>query len=625
MRFFASLTVFALITHSLMSQKASIDSADLHAFLDGVIEAQMQENHIAGATMSVVKDGKLWFSRGYGYSDLEQRIPVDPERTLFRIGSVSKLFVWTAIMQLYEQGKIDLDTDVNEYFKDFQIPEGYDTPVTLKNLMTHTPGFEDYVIGLFAKDSTALRPLGDILAAEMPARVRAPGTQASYSNHGTGMAAYIVEQVSGLSFDEYVEKYIFEPLSMDQTTFRQPLPSRLTADMSVGYNYEGNELKAKDFEYVPLAPVGAASATASDMAKFMITHLQLGTYQGVELLDSTTAKTMQETVVFQHAPNTNPMRFGFMDLSMNGIRVIGHGGDTFWFHSLFALLPEQNLGFFLSFNSASGGGAYLEVCRSLMNRYFPVESPAKAIELSQDELEAFTGTYRSNRFPHQRQARIAALMSIAEVTATEAGQLKLTTSENKYYEPIDPLTFREVGGNDVIVFEKDQQGEATHLYLGNMSIFAFERVPVLDRPQLHTVLAIFSLSLIVLTILWWPIVFLVRREYKTPVEGHLSFLQKLVPYIAGLLLLAFIAAFAAGNPMDVVFGLPATIKTALILPVIAAFFVLLTFVFAFWVIGRRRYHWTGKIHYLLLTVALLIFLWQLYHWNMLSLSNLDLF
>ena len=129
-----------------------LTAQDLEAFLDGIIPLQLQREDIAGATIAVVKDGNLLFGKGYGYADYEKKKRVSAEETLFRPGSVSKLFTWTAVMQLVEQGKLDLDRDVNEYL-DFKIPEAFGKPITLKNLLTHTPGFEEQIKDLFSTAS----------------------------------------------------------------------------------------------------------------------------------------------------------------------------------------------------------------------------------------------------------------------------------------------------------------------------------------------------------------------------------------------------------------------------------------------------------------------------------------
>src|SRR5262249_33670254 len=184
---------------------------------------------------------------------------VDPERTMFRIGSISKLFTWTAVMQQVEEGKLDLDADVNKYLKDVAIPATFDQPITLKHLMTHTPGFDDYVIGLFAHTADGVRPLAALLREQMPKRVRPPGVIASYSNHGTALAGLAVVGVAGMPWEDYVEQRIVQPLSMAHTLVRQPAADKLPDDLSKGYKWEDGRFQVKDFEYVPLAPAGCIS------------------------------------------------------------------------------------------------------------------------------------------------------------------------------------------------------------------------------------------------------------------------------------------------------------------------------------------------------------------------------
>jgi CubicO group peptidase (beta-lactamase class C family) len=207
------------------------DRVELEAFLDGLMTANLADKHIAGATVAVVRDGVLFFAKGYGYADVEHHAPVDPARTLFRVGSATKLFTWTAIMQLVEQGKVDLDGDVNEYL-DFKIPSTYPQAITLKHVMTHTTGFEDDVRDLFTTDAAKIVPLRRWLEAHIPERVRPPGTYSSHSNYATALAGYVVERVSGMPWEDYVEQHILGPLQMTHATVRQPLRERFRRDMS---------------------------------------------------------------------------------------------------------------------------------------------------------------------------------------------------------------------------------------------------------------------------------------------------------------------------------------------------------------------------------------------------------
>src|SRR4051812_37204163 len=265
------------------------DRAELEAFLDGVMAANLRDNHVAGATVSVVKDGALFFTKGYGYADVERRKPVNPERTLFRIGSVSKVFTWTAVMQLAEDGRLDLDADVNRYL-DFKIAPTYAAPITLRTLLTHTAGFEDDSRDIFRENGDRPTPPGVWLERHLPGRVRPPGQYPAYSNYGAALAGYVVARVSGMPWEEYVERRILEPLGMSQTTPRQPLPSRLRENMSTGFKYAKAHFDRQPFEMLDgLAPAGAISASATDMAKFMLAHLENGSFGGGGILGESPA------------------------------------------------------------------------------------------------------------------------------------------------------------------------------------------------------------------------------------------------------------------------------------------------------------------------------------------------
>src|SRR4030095_9832348 len=265
-----------------------LTATDVEAFLDGIVPLQLKSDDIAGATVAVVKDGKILFARGYGFSDVKQKRPVSAEETLFRPGSVSKLFTWTAVMQLVEKGMLDLDRDVNEYL-DFKIPDAFGKPITLKNLLTHTPGFEEQVKDLITQN-TGSPNLGQYLKTHIPARIYPPGTVPAYSNYATSVAGYIVERVSGQPFDQYVAENILKPLNMSHSTFTQPLPSNLAPLMSNGYRLAYGEAQA--FEIVNPYPAGSLSSSATDMSQFMMAHLADGELGNAHILKPETAQLM---------------------------------------------------------------------------------------------------------------------------------------------------------------------------------------------------------------------------------------------------------------------------------------------------------------------------------------------
>src|SRR5947207_1524565 len=351
------------------SPAAELSKADFETFLDALIPSQLRNRNIAGAVVSVVKDGQLLFQKGYGYADFEAKKPVLADQTLFRPGSISKLFTATAVMQLVEQGKLELDRDVNEYL-DFAIPKTYPEPVTLRQLLTHTAGFEDTLKNLFVAHESDLKLLRAYLEDQMPARIFPPGKVPSYSNYGFTLAGYIVERVSGEKFERYIDNHILMPLRMTSSTFDQPLPPQLAPQMSKAYLNASK--KPRDFEFVQAAPAGALSTTAADMTRFMLAFLQDGSVDGVAILKPETVRQMQ-TRQFELHPMICGLGITFMEYWLDPVRAIGHGGDTVYFHSDMILVPDAHAGYFISYNSLGKnvGGGRGEILRAFMHRYFP--------------------------------------------------------------------------------------------------------------------------------------------------------------------------------------------------------------------------------------------------------------
>jgi CubicO group peptidase (beta-lactamase class C family) len=329
------------------SQAHVLDAQDVNAFLDGYMLYALKKADAAGAVVVVVKDGQVVTERGFGYSDVATQKPVDPKKTLFRPGSISKLFLWTAVMQLQEQGKLDLDADINKYL-DFKVPPKDGKPVTMRNLMTHTPGFEEWGKRLFVADASRLGTLREFVS-HVPVRIYEPGKTIAYSNYGAALAGYIVQRVSGEPFSDYIDHHILTPLDMHRSTFVQPLPANLAPDMEPSYALASQP--AKSFEFVNGAPAGSMSATGDDMSHFMIAHLQNGRYGGGQILKPETAKYMHQTA-FTPVPPLNGMALGFYREDKNGHAVVAHAGDTGKFHSELHLLIDDNVGLFISF---SGG------------------------------------------------------------------------------------------------------------------------------------------------------------------------------------------------------------------------------------------------------------------------------
>ncbi len=484
---------------------AALTARDLDAFLDGLVPYAIQRGDIAGGVIVVVEDGRIVLAKGYGYANVAKRSPVVPDATLFRPGSVSKVFTWTAVMQLVQAGKLNLDTDVNAYL-DFTIPPKYGKPITLRNLMTHTGGFAEVVRDLIFKDKSRLYPLREYLIRRMPDRIFPPGKVIAYSNYGAALAGYIVQRVSGEPFDQYVERHILVPLRMRHTTFVQPLPANLVAAMASGY-VTASSAKPVPFELVEPAPAGAASTTATDMAHFMIAYLGGGSFDGARILRPATISQMF-TLQVAPAPGMNGFDLGFYQENRNGQTIVGHAGDTNVFHSDLHLLPRKHIGVFMSFNSAGKAGAVeqvrTQVFRAFLDRYFPFTPPAeRTVANPQPDARRVAGWYESSR-REERALGLVFALGQASVSAQHDGTLEVSMLLDPAGSPlrwreVGPLYYRQVNGQTHLKFTAAPDGRILSWTTDDFEpVFIYQRVNGLKAlGSLKTLLLLFIAVLVV--------------------------------------------------------------------------------------------------------------------------------
>lgn len=497
--------------------------ADLEAWLDGYLPYALDNGDIAGAVVVVVKDGQVLLQKGYGYSDIEKRTPVDPETTLFRPGSVSKLFTWTAVMQLVEQGKLDLDADVNTYI-DFKIPARDGKPMTLRQIMTHTTGLEEQIRGLITSRKDQIVPLGTALKYWVPERIHVPGATPAYSNYATALAGYIVQRISGEPFDAYIARHIFQPLGMAHSSFSQPLRPALLAKMSKGYS-KASDGKAKDYEFISLAPAGSLAATGADMGRFMLAHLQDGAYGNARILGAETARKMHSTGQASVGP-LNRMMLGFYETTVNGHRAIAHGGDTTLFHSDLELFLDDGIGIFVSMNSSGRDGATGVIrgalVRGFADRYLPgPEARPPSLDAAQAKLHAqqMAGHYDSSRRAQSNLLSLANLLGQVKVIANEDGTISVPLAMGangapKKWREISPYLWQDVAGSDRLAADVVDGHVVRFSMEPYAAIMVFERLS--DWRALSLPLLVASLAVLLLTVLAWPLSALVRRYYGAP-------------------------------------------------------------------------------------------------------------
>jgi CubicO group peptidase (beta-lactamase class C family) len=612
-------------------QQGPTDPAEMKAFLDEELGREMEKHHFAGAAVSVVKDGELFFAKGYGYADLENKIPVDPERTIFRIGSVGKLFTWTAVMQLVEEGKLDLDEDINDYL-DFRIPDTYPQPITLKHLMTHTSGFDDRLLESLVSDADDQVSTREWLISNMPARARPPGDIASYSNYNAMLAGYIVARVSGQPYDQYIQEHILNPLGMVHSTAQSPMPPDLRAHASVGYTYEDGDFQAyPNYTAQPaVLPSGAHQASVTDMARFMIAHLQDGRYSDANIaeariLNESTMQQMHSTV-YTPDPRLLGTAYGFFDFSDDGQRTIGHSGYIPPMYSLLLLLPDQNLGVFVAYNSEGGGdltNQHLGFQRAFFDHYYPtpaVESMRPPANFA-ERAGRFEGSYRMTQGSHTTLEKVAGLFGAVEISDSGDGTLLFRNpwAEWRFVE-VEPLYFRQVDGPFGIVFREDDQGRITHMFTDYTPMFAFEKLNWYETPRFNIALALGCVLMFLSMIPVILIRFIRDRRLSSDRKSASRGARVAHRIIVGIsvLNLLFVIGTVVWGPTNPLFGVSIIYTIVLGVGVLAAVLTVGALVYS--VLAWKSSYWgiAARAHYTLVTVAAVAFVWFLNYWNLLG-------
>jgi CubicO group peptidase (beta-lactamase class C family) len=534
---FSSISATAqIVPHASSSQDSPIDSAprpltrvDLETWLDGFVPYALEKNDIAGMVVLVVKDGAVLLQKGYGYADVAAKSPMDPQRTIVEVASVSKTFTWTAVMQLVEQGRLDLDRDINDYL-DFEIPAAFGKPITMRHLMTHTPGFEERIKSYMTADSP--RSLNAYLkAVPAPERIFPPGAAQAYSNYGTSLAGYIVERISGEEYASYIERHILEPLGMRRSTMVRPVAARLQPDLARNYQLASGEPMPDQVLELVADPAGSLVSTAEDMSRFMRAHLQQGRFADYQLLKP-------ETVELMHAPAFTAMPgalstvLGFFGGDYNGHRIIVHDGDGSGNHTDMQLLLDDGIGFLAVVNSDGPGGlvsaAYslrASLFRQFMDRYFPAppDPQQPTVATAQEHAQLAAGEYEMSRRASGDFAEAFYLAARVAIKANADGTIETPAFLNfehnrpQVWREVGPFIWREVGGRARLNM-KLEEGRVKSWLPGDLSTFQADPVPFLWSAALNVPLVIAALGVLILAMLLWPVTAILRRQYGRRLE-----------------------------------------------------------------------------------------------------------
>ena len=601
----------------------ALTSEDLEAFFDGVIPLQLERSDVAGATVLVMHGSDTLLLKGYGFSDLKSQQTVDPEATMFRLASISKLFTWTAAMQLVEQGRLELDAGVDRYL-DF--PLGAAPPITLRNLMTHTTGLEETVRNIIVTDPKRYAGLREFLVENQPHRLFAPGTVPEYSNYAVGLGSYIVQRVSGERFEDYVAAHIFAPLAMTHSTFYQPPPPALQKLPSQGYPSSTRE-PAIGFELFSPAGAGGISASAADMGRFGQMLLNGGELDGQRILKQESLAEMWKPQ-FRANDQLPPIGLGFYQVWRNQLKWIGHQGDLVAFHSLFFVEPQQRLVLFISYNSAgSAAKTRPELLRSFTDRYFPAQLQQPFIDVPRSALRQIEGTYQSTRRADSTILKLFALMGQSHAKLDKDGVLHVDRIKDLRghpfgWKPMGKDLWQQVDDQDKLFAIRDANGRIERL-AGSFAAAQLQRVPWYEQDRLVFMSLGFSL-LIAVCVTFNVLLRLARRYIFRSTEplaaAHriaLSALPK-AAIIYWMVLYAALAALFSRFDEDSLPPTSAWDKYFLLGDVLFALAIALS-VFAVLAavrISRRpavsRF---SQVKFALVALACLIFSWFAIHWH----------
>jgi len=627
------------------AQDGLTDSAELEAFMDAYLAEQMAEHHIPGVVVTFVKDDEVFFSKGYGNADLASQTPMDTEQTVLTTASVGKAFTALAVLQLVDDGLIDLNEDVRPYIDDFDLPNNFPETLTFANLLTHTDGFETRLIGAATFSEEDLRPLNETLADFTPAQIYPPGKYMTYGNFAANLAGYLVAEISGMPFEQYMADRVLTPLGMNNSTFDQRLSPEMKARMATGYEFENGEQVTMPLFYINNAPEGGLRTTAADMNQFMLMLLNGGEHNGEQILQASTVEMMFSQQFAPH-PQMGGITYGLFEHLQNGRQIFLRDGDGVGTKSRVVFMPEQDLGFYISYNSGDNA-LRLEIVGDFLDHYYPATAAQTATPLAnhQERATQFAGTYQ---ILQADQTTFAKSMYFFDqqitITANDAGYLVAQPTgmgdvmggfgdESSQWVEVAPLYFERVDGQGQIAFAQDEDGNITQLFSGQGYHSVFSKLAWYETQRFHrpfiAAVALILLTAVFATFVIWPLA-TVRQKLRgqsapAPTSWVTVAARLWAGAVGGMLLLFVVRAVGVLYAIDQIAGMPNFVwgiseemisaLNSIYLPILLAF-ALPIFTLLAW--GNRWWQFPARIHYTLVTLAMFGGVWWVWYWNLLG-------
>lgn len=552
--------MLALVTSlALLHAAPAIDSAALREHLDERVPARLDQTGVPGVVISVVQGERVLLAAGWGHADLETERPMEGD-TVVRVASISKTFTATAIAQLEAEGRLALDEPVDARLSTVALPERFESPVTLRHLLSHTSGVINNNVGRVGREPP-VDGLATFLTATMPPQVRAPGRVVLYSNHGNALAGLVVEHVTGVPFAEHIEQSLLDPLGMEDSSFE--LRPELAAALATGYTLDDGEPRPYEYLYFRTVPASTLHTTAADMARFMVMHLSEGRWRGRAVLAPDGAARMREPVPAIH-PALPTYHYAFAHGHTAGHPSRSHGGSVPAFLSRMVLFDEQGVGIFVAQNSF-GESLTTELVESIAERFLPPPNPPE-VEPEGDgrpvESRALVGSFgRITKLdtPAFTRGVSRLLESPLQVELDDEGFLLV--DGDRFLRTGDRVFQRAREGRapETVVFVADGGGVVRWVHRG---LATAERRPWHASRLLHGAgLAVALLVLLVVAARGR------RRAGEAAVVARLLVIAAVAPYLA----VAWIDAGQVAYLRPLRFGMPAwLVGLRMVLPVAAA-------------------------------------------------------
>lgn len=605
--------------------------ADVERFVDGFFEKELDETHIPGGVFLIVKEDAVLYARGYGLADLERGVRVSPDSTVFRVGSLSKTVTAAAALQLVEAGRIDLDTDVNTYLQQVEVPERFGQPVTLFQLLTHTAGFNEALFGQHAWSRADWRPLGDFLAHSLPPRSLPPGDVISYNDFGSSLAGLVVEDASGLPFAEYVKRNIFGPLEMNLTSFAvADLPEPIQDNLAVAYRYEDGRFFPYDYDYIQTAPAAGLVTTASDMGRLLLELLAAWSERPTRIMSDSMLRQMTSRQ-FAHIPRLPGRGFGFAQSFENDRNGYYKNGQATGFTARIFVLPDEGVAFFSAINRSifDRGGAFnraagfhRRLTSAILDRYFPSPENHHAEATAPDpppnfseRAHEYVGTYRNVVGSRHTIEKMMHFLT-DEVEVRDNGDGSLAIGFGSWVE-IEPLVFQWAeGGPHYRGFGRDADGKIAYLFIESG---AYERAPWFATSGFTVRWIVISASTFLLALVTLIASVFWRRSRS---EGSHHPGRAALAAVCGLnlgFLVGLMLFLGTMDIQDLFKGVPSSLSALLVLPIVAGLLALTLPYYSARAWWRGESNLAGRLGFTLTTLVALLFIPFLQYWNLLGL------